>query len=122
MELRSTSVSAIKLGRTPEIPFHMKSLSEREKRRIRLDIINPLPGGNSKISLYHAERYVRRLRARIVDGKLLFLTDTPYLVVTEEIKLVQRTAAGYDRLNRVLALREIRRIPIVCAARALLTK
>ncbi len=98
----------------------MKALTEREKRRISLDVINPPAKGNPKISLYHAERYVRRGRARIVDGGLLFVFDTPLCpsLISEELRLLQQTAASYDRIDRAMTLREIRRIPIVCAARA----
>lgn len=75
-----------------------QALTPRELRKIRLKIANPIPGGNSVISMYHAQRYVRRGDANFDEqGRLVFVVRSEQALISAEQTLLMRTCYGYDR-------------------------
>ncbi len=48
-------------------------MAKSKAERIRVEILNPAPGGHSETSLAHARRYVARGDAELIAGCLRFI-------------------------------------------------
>lgn len=94
-------------------------LSPKQKRKIQVRVVNPLPGGSPVMSLYHAERYVRRDDARYdAAGRLVFSRQAKCALISAEQRLRVLTRAGYEEaanapaMNLDAMLRFMRHVPI----------
>jgi hypothetical protein len=104
-------------------PPVLAKLSAREKRKIRLEVVNPLtPEGNRLISLYHVERYIRQGRAMIDQaGRVVFMCNSPARVIDAE-----RALRGRAYINAALtgfaSLEALRNTPVVMAEKLMIVR
>lgn len=109
-------------GSAPDVP---PKFSRKEKRRICVMITNPLPGGADAMSLWNAEREVKRGRAHLGDGEVLGRIYTGRLTLVDHShdRLIAAEQAlilgayGYDKsVSMVLARKiEMAGVPIVAS-------
>jgi hypothetical protein len=89
--------------------------------RNTVKIENPLPGGARYTNLHAAHRHVARGRAVWVGLRALRFLGGAGRQRAEAVTQAQidRTAQGYDRVNRVMSIEELAGIPVVCPRRLL---
>jgi len=104
-------------------------MTAKQKRRTILEIINPLPGAATEISLYHAERLIKRGVARLErNGTALRITPNRPEVIDhrrEQLAYAARqTAVGYleASVTGMASMEDLRHTPVLMPERLLIRR
>lgn len=83
---------------------------------MRIQILNPLPGGSKHTTIRRAWRFVLNHRAVFEGDSIRFCapTEPDMLAAIDPRKL---TGMHYDRIDRIMSRRERRAIPVISLLR-----